>query len=325
MKNNIAAAELLSLTPSAFQVMHTAAGMDFEKPYGIIQGNGRFTVNQVTKAATAEGYTPTAKAYIFVRVVDEYNTYKKNPHTAIFTPDGIRLIDRMPCIYKNGKWHAHSDNFYAKSDFEEWRKNEGAEWWLVWQQPEHLQPVRGSSGPLDTSRRYKLNPAPYTHTRGGDGKGNSWIRRLSLILTGEQGNKTEVTTFNRPTELTDIIDKSGYLLQERREDWKRKAEALRKERAKAEFLTTDNSDKVKDLKEKIAARKNELIAQLQTAATYEEIKQVEEALSYWNGFGDIVHKFETFARMVKEKSFPSVAHCEEAYNLILQKLKKNAA
>lgn len=325
MKKTTAAAELLSLNPSAFQVMHTAAGMDFEKSFGIIKGKGRFTVNQVAKAATAEGYTLTARAYIFVRVVDEYASYKKNPRFAKFTPAGIQLIERTPSIYKNGKWYAKGDYFYTKSGFEEWRKNDRAEWWLVWQQPEHLRPVRGSSGPLDTSRRYKLDPAPHAHTRGDDGKGNSWIHRLSLILTGEQGNKTKVTTFNRPTELTDIIDKSGYLLQERRKDWKQKAEALRKERAKAEFVATDNSDKVKDLEKKITARKNEIAAQLQKATTAAQVKEIASIMDTWGGFADIFAKFESFRNMVNEKSFPSVARCEEAYAAILAKLEENAA
>lgn len=130
---------------------------------------------------------------------------------------------------------------------------------------------------------------------------------------------------DRPNDAGDLIDKSGYLLRERREDLKRRAAALRAEREKAAFLAADNSAKVEELRGMIEARKNELVRQLQQATTAEAVREVEKALCSWKGLGGIMGDFERFERNSAAKKYASIEEADRVYNGIKNALRGEEA
>ena len=127
---------------------------------------------------------------------------------------------------------------------------------------------------------------------------------------------------NKAHEAGDWIDKSGYLLAERRDDLRRRAAALRAEREKAAYMAADNSAEVEELRGMIEARKKEIVQQLQEATTAAELKEVETALSSWRGLGCIVSDFERFERNTAAKKYGSNEESERIYNGIKERLEK---
>lgn len=174
-------------------------------------------------------------------------------------------------------------NFYTKGDFESVRKNPNAETFIIVQHPEYINKIDAEK-PVDKSARYTKAPSA--------GRYNGYY----------------------------TLDKSGYILNGRFEELKRRANALRRDRAKAAYLLTDNSAKVENLRGLIAAKKEQIISELVAAETHEQISAVGKKLDWWRGLGGIVENFERYEAKSANHDYSSIEESERAYNDILEKL-----
>ena len=130
----------------------------------------------------------------------------------------------------------------------------------------------------------------------------------------------------------DCFDKSGYLTYDRRENLRRRAQALREERAKAAYLASDKQqEQIEELCGLIAVRQMELVEALTVANTSQDFKAIAKAIGEygWNTFSGIVSDYETFCEKTRNKSYPSIEDSDRAYNKIktslLIELKRIAA
>lgn len=318
MKYNENVKKILSVNPSAFRAIHDALGVDFEQPHDIVAFPGKFTVKQITKRADAFGY-----GFHAVRVVLTRNTksWRSGFSVATVNAGGTVNIDiKLP--YYAGR----PDTFAAKKYFEEIRKSETAETYVIFQDQKYISVPEQKK--IDYSARFITKNSDRVNM-ATDGRGNHWISSIYLYLTDEKGSRIEYRTMNgyypneMPREIGEIIDKSGYLLRDRRETWKRRAAALRAEQERDAFIRTENSGKVAELQALIEQRKSDIMEQLKCAETTDELRAVSDALDIWRGLAGIKESFDRFKSRIERKDYPSIEDMNRHYNAIRSQLIKN--
>lgn len=237
--------ELLTINPRALQFLHSAKGFDFEAPYFFQRVEGRFTYNGIVKAIRER----IPGAYIACVLVQA--TEKRHFHEKLyFVKMAVGGFDvaRVATAYR-----FQIDNFYGVGDFEDCRKHQTKTAFIFAQAVEHSKPIRGKT--LDMSERYKVDYSDRWSVRKcGDGRGNEWVSEINL--TARDGSK-HIHVYSpvdrwvrmgvaRPVTAADVIDKSGYIVWQRRQDLKRKAARLRADRARE---AANNADFTKEEKE----------------------------------------------------------------------------
>ena len=313
MDKNATIKALLSDSKNAFRSLHSIFGMDFEAPYSIMHFPGKFTVKQVVKLAAANGYTENCLLLVLTRDIYKVN-WENRYRLAAINADGNIDIDFKIPYFENG----NINKFYRKYDLDDIRKSDGADTFVIWQDKKYLKMLRGKS--LDHSARFKLLNYNYEYAANIRSK---YIYSINLKETTGKGESVNYKPYNyRKENIFDVIDKSGYLLQHRREELKQKANTLRKQRAKAIYMESDHSGKIKDLEKRVADRKTEIAIALSNANTWEELDAVGKSLTVWDGFAHVVRGFERFKNNVENKAYASIEDCEKAYNSILSELNK---
>jgi hypothetical protein len=217
------------------------------------------------------------------------------------------------------------DTFYAKRQFESVRKSDLADTVIIWQDRKYTRAIQKEK-PVDRSARFHL--LDYGKIQDST-RQKSYIQWLRLQKTDEKGGEIRLNLIGMvfypgskyyAMEINDAIDKSGYLLQDRRNDLKRRAAALKAERQKSAFIASDNTDKITAIKNALVRRKAEILKEFERAKTVEELEIVEKSLSRWNGYIRAVSDFNTFKKRVEEKAFNSISDCERDYKTIMERL-----
>lgn len=320
--------ELLSVHPHALRGLHNIYGFDFQQPHTVLYMAGNYTVKKIEKAAAAAGYGTDAEIVLLTR--SNGRRAWNRDFSVVEIRNGKAETDFSDAVRASFNYQLIPfDYFYCKGSFEEVRKDADAETYVFIQKREFLK--KPEKKPVDFSQRFHLAQVRYSWTSNGSKK---YVSSLELYETTTDGKRKieygERSRYyaafsNRQEDTGELIDKSGYLLQERREDLKRRAAKLRAERAKAAFMAADNSAKVEELRGMIEARKNELVQQLQQATTAEAVREVEKALCTWKGLGGIMSDFERFERNSAAKKYASIEEADKVYNGIKNALRGEAA
>lgn len=313
-KNTAETKKLLNKEKNALRALNDVLHYDFEKPHTIIYFKGAFTIKKVLDIVSSTAHTEP-QITLLVKNPGEYR-----PKYHLLTVDKFGKIE----IEYKIKWalHCNFDLFFRKSDFEAMRKKADTETFVIVQNTADL--VTPKPEIIDKDKRYIYIPSVYE--KAGDAHGNAYINRIQLQRTDEKGTifeyKTEPGYFydrlNRTNNLYDIIDKSGYLLQHRRQELKRRAAALRAERQKAAYMETDNTAKIAELAEKIHAAKTRICEALTQAKTADQIHDIGKIL-YWS-FARIASDFERYQANTTEKAYHSIEQSETAYQAIIKSL-----
>ena len=103
-----------------------------------------------------------------------------------------------------------------------------------------------------------------------------------------------------------MIDKSGYIVNRKRDDLKRRAAALRAERAKSAYQATSNADEIAGIRAKVEAKKAALLAELAAATTADAMKPIIDKFWKYNGIGSIFGDLERLEARDAAKEYPSV-------------------
>lgn len=301
--------KLLSVDRHSLQSLHSVLGFDFNKPFTAWDISGRFTVKQIEKEAEKRGYNNAVLA-VCVRDCAGWN----EDFSLVTIHNGAIKIDYKMPYYSKGRG---LDKIYTKGSFEDMRKSESAEAVIFAQSVDNIK--KPEEKKVDFSERFKVERVNYCT----DGHGARWISKLELRQTTNNGKRVEYggswyidNEKSRPQDVREVIDGSGYLLKERRAEWRRKAAKLRADREKEAYNATNNERELDELRGMIQARKMAVIEMLKTANTSEELKAVEKAVAYWHGLAGIVSDFERFERNTEEKKYRSIAESNRAFNAI---------
>lgn len=320
--------ELLSVHPHALRGLHNIFGFDFQQPHDVLYMAGNYTVKKIEKAAAAAGYGEESAIVLLTRS-NSRRAWNRD-FSVVEIKNGKAETDFSDAVRASFNYQLIPfDYFYCKGSFEEVRKDAGAETYVFFQKREYMK--KPEKKPVDYSQRFHLAQVRYSWDSNMTKKYVSSLELYETTTDGkrkvEYGERSRyyAALSDRPEDAGEWIDKSGYLLRDRREDLKRRAAALRAERAKAAFMAADNSAKVEELRGMIEARKNELVQQLQQATTAEAVREVEKALGTWRGLGGIMSDFERFERNSAAKKYASIEEADRVYNGIKNALRGEAA
>ena len=311
---------LLNSAPHAFQALHTVLGFDFCAPYGIAHIDGSYTVNRIIKTAEAGGYKYGDVIAVLTRGKSRWK-YSSSFSLATVAAGRVDIDYKTP-------WGSDIDWFINKKSFESVRKAAYADTWVIWQARELLKkPVKKEP---DLTARFEVDRVNYTWCNN-----RKCISSLTLKRTDASREKVEHgymlgvyhldrVTVSSPTDPAECIDKSGYLIYERRIDLIRRAGKLRAERAKAAADAEDNTGRIETLTALLARRRAELVQALAAADTIDRLEDVGKAIAGWTNVGllSCARDVERFRDRVERKAFNSVAARDQMYNDILKNLKK---
>ena len=170
------------------------------------------------------------------------------------------------------------------SDFNEARKEKCIHFYVVAQRKDYTQPEkeRDNSGygrkTIKDNTRYYIENIAECYEAAMKSK---YPYRLSLIEEGGTGKKFDWNIYeNIPYRygekipVSDIFDKSGYYVCARRAELKRRAENLRAERAKSEYLRTDISHYIPELKAAAEEAKKSFANDVLTASSADEFDKL---------------------------------------------------
>lgn len=318
--------EILKRDCNALRALHVCMGFDWCEPYTVYHIDGKFTVNSIIKTICKDDFDPYTDAVAIL-------TRDKEGRERRFHLAAIRNGNVDISIRTSGKYWASLDHFYRKADFDDMRKKVNADTYIICQKECNLKPVVEMK--VNYADRFKHFPEK--DTRYGDGKGKTWVSSVRVKPVDCNVDDFDLYIHERNygrslqlhgesyQEFGDVIDKSGYILPLRRRELKRRANQLRRDHAKAVYVSTDHSAQIDELRSLIEQRKRELMTAFENAQTSDEYHAVGRELNYLGGFRDAVSSFERLIRNEAGKKFDSEAQFKERYESIKGSLVKHNA
>ena len=269
---------LLSYDRKVLNLCHRKHGMDFCKPYEIIEGRGNFTYNMIRKLIPyTEG---SCAAVMFLENQNKYRAdYQKLFYVEI-TGCGFESVDTMKGIFD----YRFIDDFWRKSDFEKARKNSEAHWFIVMQKHEYLTKRKTYIADLNVDRvRHK-------------GYGNSYT-----LMFDKRKDITYHAVYHgkRPSE-ADIVDKSGYIRWENVIEYKRKARAIKAERDKAKANAFDSAKETNEIGVAITDIRKRISEAVLSGKSAMNIGEIMRKLGW------LESDYRKHCNKVKDKEFQSV-------------------
>lgn len=297
--------ELLKDRPQAFRQLHKLYGFDFESDFIYYEHNGNFTVNAMIKnASNKAGAQLNPIDYKMVLLVKPFLKYgKENTNTWYLVDiDGHNKpsVD-VGNIYSKSGIYDGLDYFFTLQDFNDERKNKKVKAVLIAQKGTLLKPEKVNF--IDYGERYAVSDV-----RTASYKGEIYIS--SAAIKDENGKKTILKQYGRNIKtIDDLIDKSGYMITERRKDLKRRAEALRAEIEKNEFLAADLSKYLHDAEKRMNDVKSVISGYMLKAQASGDIAKIN--------FYKLERVFSIYERLtagIQGKTFASINSVERIYN-----------
>lgn len=238
---------LLSENKKALQAVNAFSGIDFNKPYNIELINEHFTARTLGKL------TGDNNAVLLLMNNREWDIKHQRRYILKFQASD-EIIDHN--YYKAGfhdidrkagfdYWKYNLDYLWRKADFEAMRKGGLKDCFIIWQSPEYIQPAKPTKY-IDYNARYNL--VNYDKTSY---KGNTYITTIRLqardgsariYAYNKSGQIVYPSQQYKSDNINYYVDKSGYIVNKRRDDLRREALKLKAEREAEEARKADFSE-----------------------------------------------------------------------------------
>ena len=222
---------LLKKNSSTFRLLHFYCGYDFEKPFEIINGKGKFTARTIEQLIKKYIHDYCSDTYSCFMIITETSPYRKESiHGCLY--NYIRgFIQLKGSLNKTGREYvSHGiDNYYSIKDFENTRKNCVDEYFIVIQQNDFIL-TRLKAVEFDFTER---------------------IDRIEDYNDIVQGNYKSY--FKNGGKASEDFDKSGYYLITNRNNYAARVKALKAEREKARADTIELSVDIERFEKEIMA------------------------------------------------------------------------
>lgn len=276
--------KLLSINSKALQGLHAFAGYDFTKDYTCIYSKNNFTAKSIYKVTGGQDAVLLVQPDV---TYEKIHLVKFNAKTLTF--EQLRFVN-----FKY--WDFDFSYFFTKGDFEENRKGKAKYYFIIFQNPEHIQPVKAEKT-IDTTQRFKTINESHKNTCYDTCYYNG-VEYITTIYLQESGGSSKIFEYNkhgmyvdrsicRSNDIRYYIDKSGYIVNIRRDELKRKAENLRAERNKIQAQKADFSEEENAIKQRIETVKKYLSTEILKITNTEQADQIEKNISNlrWALFG----------------------------------------
>jgi hypothetical protein len=283
MKTTEKTKEILTNCRNTFKCLNYALGFDFEKPALIFEGSGHFTLKGLKKIATDAGInTETAAMCVIIHKITSYNdNFRMVKIQADF--NGFDLLESCDLGFFNGD---HLDGYWRKSDFETDRKDDTTTFYLICQNKEFLQPAKKEIK-IDFAERVKV------------------IDKYHFQQNGKTKYIGEPRFYYRGQDRTRIFDKSGYLLNDIRDNLTRKAAKIRADKEKAAASVYSTAEATATIKARYEQLKKAISAKLLA----EEIDIVYSVMFDFKWLTGDIRNFET---KTQKNGYNSIKEIKEA-------------
>ena len=326
MKHNEITKELLSMDKNFFRNLHERFDFDFNDKIGFYRLDGKFTLNTIKGRVMSAGFPPSAKCIVLTALKCNIEFQKsKGIGLYAFRPVMVNLNDNsFDTISVSG-----CNSYWRKADFNDMRKFGDIVSYIIVQSGEDLKSRpkernRADRRKTDEQRRaeyraYKLSRFRVLRVERDEDGG--WIE--DVTARDEKGHEVglyhDYNWDERPhiTDLNGIVDGSGYVVRDYKEDLMRRLDAYKAMKKNKAYAQTDNSDKVTMVNALVSARKTILEAQFKGVKTSEGL---EEFMSKLYDFKRILDDCEYFCKHTAEKTYASIEQSEKDYQYLLKKL-----
>lgn len=195
-------------------------------------------------------------------------------------------------------------------DFEEKRKNHQGKVFVIAQREMHILPRKENK--INLLERF--NYLKHDYIISGYGKK---VNNIYLQDRNSNGKEAKVNAYGMTEKIycdeniSDCLDKSGYLLINRRIELKRKAQALKNQRDKAKALEFDCMPYLDEMNKRIKEAKNVINIVLYEAQTTESVNDLEKMTRclYW-----VIYEMNKFEKLYQNKIFSSIEQINDIYN-----------
>lgn len=335
MKNNKLVKELKNRDRNIYRALNQCYGFNFEQPFTITKIVGAFTINKILKTLGSE-HTPEKSLIVALTVNGSRYLWRKDKLMSVDI-HGAGVSDfNIAHVTKWFNFPTALDNYFAKGDFNDDRKTAECVY-IIAQNRELLSGSRKEIVP-DMTERIEVIETSKTIKNYKQPNEYSYISKIKFLDKGHKGARLETSvphwTGEEPRELSEIVDKSGYYLIDKRTDLKSRANGLRKERAAEAFKATDNRAIIDGLQGQLYELKNMLCEKLKDATTGDEIREIGYKLSMYSGLSGMFSDLESIRKGENEKTFTSVAtfnnrvndlrHRMDEMNKTIKELRKGA-
>lgn len=294
--------QLLRESKHALQFLHEAKNFDLEKDFVLMKIDGRFTFNQVKKEIEKH-YSNNYSAAILVKANE-----KKSGNRKLYFAD-MNLSSKKFVATREDKylpyWKYNIDYCFSVGDFEEMRKEKTDHVYIIAQKFENL--YFGESKRLDLKQRFELVKSGILYCSNGYGQtriSEIKVRRLNgsnITDTIKTSNFYGDTSY---TDISQIIDNSGYLVKFKRDELKQAAKKLRTEREKAAFLNSDYSSETENLNLLLSVLRHEILEYAKRCFTYEQLSEYEKVIREYKW---LIRSHERHTAKLENKDYSSVS------------------
>lgn len=303
--------ELLNRDKNILKALNEMCNFDFQKEHKINKHIGKFTINSLVKEFELDLYND--KIVLLVHC-DRY--YTQELFLVEVLDNKTIDIDFKPyrCKVQNNLAH-----FHTKQSFEYHRKNDNNYVYVISQNRDNLVKKDKiiDNDELNYNVRYKIKECHKSHY--------SWSDRYEYDMTLFNTNNNKEFVYYGVSKKIDnvnlVIDKSGYIVDIKKCELKKRAEQLRIERAKNKFLNTDYTNKllkVDNIKNDI---KTKLISFLNNRNfDYELFRTMQNGIV--SDIKWILYDIDNYIKRINEKEYESIESADKYYNQITNKYDK---
>lgn len=293
-------AKLLAEKPLALQQLHKTARVDFCAPLIARQIIGSWTINSLRKWLAVDGYDIDGDL-ILICARDRIGASGRTGVYLMTVTDG-KLDNWQPAYINRGSYTDKLDHLYRKSDADELRKSEYCDTIIIAQHYDYLTEHKAKPA-LDPSARYNLDDIRYVF-RSADN--TRYIGEASISARSGAGYRGEYRPDGYFADVADVIDKSGYIVADRRAELRRRAQQLRAERAQREYMATDHKQELHELSTEIAGRQKAVADRVAAASSYADYAALYSEFAGWSkGIAAIMRAFEQITAKDGEKTYKS--------------------
>lgn len=315
MKTNTIIKALIQKDKNVFRLLHDYFGYDFEKDFEVFNLTEKFTFNSLEKIVSQAGYIPRLST-ITILVEKSTQTQNKGKLYAVMLNKAGNNVELLEKFYSYEYRTTIEGYYYRKRNFENDRKHNTNAYIICQKDSDMTNKLLRAYGyrPNLTDNRFDIVKEMSTSL-------TNVIYKVVIKVLDNSGYKFEYIPQTRnEQDINIIIDKSGYLREIKSLELERKAEQLRRDRAKAEYKEIDNSARIKDLAERIQEAKTVLVSLFKDAKTYDEYKSISEKIGGWIGFRGIIYDYERLITKEQEKEYNSTQSFNYSYNSIIEKI-----
>lgn len=300
---NMLVNELLERDNTILKSLHDAFDFDFNAEFDVVKISGRFTHKSILKTLNIK----KCDNLNIVLVITDLKYQESNNYIVKMNDNNFCLSFPRKIYYGRVSW------FWGVGQFEEVRKREEKTVYIVYQEKE-LSKKASYKKPDYTQRFCFVRSIGWS-----DGRGRHGISQFDVKDMQHNGRQINIKAreASASTDINYFIDKSGYLVEEKKLELKRRAKALKVERAKA-FVDNINFNKeIADIETELKNINSHICFMMQDVNNYDSIKKVDDIITKLRWF---YISFDNFKKANENKTFSNIENAKYKLNEIIKKL-----